>query len=391
MVLLIVADDLTGAADSAARCHHGGLPATVYVHPAPPPWPPGAVAFSTDSRFLTPAAAAEKVKRLLAPFSHEQAIWYKKIDSTLRGNIGAEVDAMLSVLATGGRAPVALICPAFPAQGRGLVNGELAFAQSHGQVRHLPSLLAEQTSRPQALLALATVRSGQANLAGAIAAQTTAGAQILVADALTDADLASLLSATQRVHPDALWCGSAGLIEPLARWTAVQGQSELITASAPVRLRSPLLGIVGSGSAMSHRQLELLGRQEDVSIMQLDPVGERPVEDGRVAWRAILLHLAKPEPAADLDGPAARLLATQLARRAVHLAHQVQPGCLLLVGGDTTVATLEQLGINRLTVVTELMPGIPLLDGVDGKGRVWPIITKAGNFGLQRIVELLGR
>ena len=107
MALVIVADDVTGAADSAARCHYAGLPATIYLRPTPPPWPSGAIAFSTDSRFLPPAEAAAQVRRLLAPLKGAPAIWYKKIDSTLRGNLGAELDAMLTELHRGETTPVA--------------------------------------------------------------------------------------------------------------------------------------------------------------------------------------------------------------------------------------------------------------------------------------------
>ena len=83
MNLLILADDLTGAADSAARCHHAGLPAHVYLRPLAGPLPPGAIAFSTDSRYLAPSAAAEQVRQLLIALpTAPTAQWYKKIDST---------------------------------------------------------------------------------------------------------------------------------------------------------------------------------------------------------------------------------------------------------------------------------------------------------------------
>jgi uncharacterized protein YgbK (DUF1537 family) len=125
----------------------------------------------------------------------------------------------------------------------------------------------------------------------------------------------------------------------------------------------------------------------------VDPVAQSAGVDEQVHQQAVLLHLPKPEPSVALDGPEARVLATILAKRAVQLAEQMQPGCLLLVGGDTTIAALDELGISRLTVVAELMPGIPLLEGLDKTGRIWPIITKAGNFGdestLQRLTEFV--
>jgi len=147
MTLFILADDLTGAADSAARCHHAGLAAHVYLSPPVAAWPEGAVAFSTDSRYLAPTAAAAQVRTLLAALGTPQpAQWYKKIDSTLRGNIGAELDAMLAALSPQNALPCAVICPAFPAQGRGLLDGCLVYDQGSTPGLHLPTLLAAQTA-----------------------------------------------------------------------------------------------------------------------------------------------------------------------------------------------------------------------------------------------------
>src|SRR4051794_37101822 len=103
--LIIVADDLTGAADSAARCVHVGLSAEICFE-APPaqddagePASVDVVALSTDSRYLPPEQAAERVTATLSGLSAwTGTTWYKKIDSTLRGNLGAEIDAMLAGL-----------------------------------------------------------------------------------------------------------------------------------------------------------------------------------------------------------------------------------------------------------------------------------------------------
>jgi len=64
--------------------------------------------------------AAQRVRALAAGMGeHAESTWYKKIDSTLRGHLGQELDALLDTL---GRS-CALVCPAFPAQRRGLVDG----------------------------------------------------------------------------------------------------------------------------------------------------------------------------------------------------------------------------------------------------------------------------
>ena len=388
MTLLIVADDLTGAADSAARCFHAGLPATVFMQLVAPPWPPGAVALSTDSRHLLPSEAAARVRLLLAPLRHAAATWYKKIDSTLRGNIGAELDAMLSTLAAPGQPAVAVVCPAFPAQGRGLMEGRLWFPLLQGEPPDLPALLAQQTERPVVLIALADVRAGEAVLAARLQSAVEHGAQILVVDARTDADLATILAAVQRALPHALLCGSAGLMAPLARAVAQQEGAPHIDQK-PLTLQPPLLAVVGSGSTMAHRQIDALRQTEEIAVVEIGQDQSFPLELEGSGKRAVILHLPKPDAATPLEGHRARALAATLAETAVRLAPRLQPGLLLLVGGDTTVHMLERMGIRRLTVLAELMPGIPLLEGVDDSGSRALLITKAGNFGDEHTLQAI--
>ena len=64
--LKILADDLTGAADTAARCRQFGLPATIFVNIPERPLPPGALAFTSDSRHLTGEAAAKQTRNTVA-------------------------------------------------------------------------------------------------------------------------------------------------------------------------------------------------------------------------------------------------------------------------------------------------------------------------------------
>src|SRR5687768_4213013 len=116
--LIIVADDLTGAADSAARCVQAGLSAEVWLDSSPTARQvdenePDVISVSTDSRFLSPDEAAQRVQSLLAtiaPDSVSDVTWYKKIDSTLRGNLGAELEAILHTMPS----LCAVISPGFP-------------------------------------------------------------------------------------------------------------------------------------------------------------------------------------------------------------------------------------------------------------------------------------
>lgn len=109
---LVVADDLTGAMDTASEVAARGYETVVVA--VPDASPPGAtvVAVNTDSRYATPSYAADAVGSCVNAVG--AATVYKKIDSTLRGNVGSEVTAALRTTA----ADLAVVAPAFPATGR---------------------------------------------------------------------------------------------------------------------------------------------------------------------------------------------------------------------------------------------------------------------------------
>ena len=189
--------------------------------------------------------------------------WYKKIDSTLRGNIGAELDAMLDRLAASGRAMPALVSPAFPAQQRGVDNGFLVYTSPGGRTPprvSLPALLAEQSRRTVASIALAEVRGDANALALHLRALRDAGAEVLTADALTDDDLVALYVAAQVGLGEALYCGSAGLVGVVAAAMArEQGLPPRGRIDLPPLLTSgPVLVVAGSGSDMAHAQIARL-------------------------------------------------------------------------------------------------------------------------------------
>lgn len=382
--ILILADDLTGAADSAARCRAAGLPATICLTPPQQPLPAGVVAFTSDSRHLPPDEAAQRVRDAAAPLAGVDALWYKKIDSTLRGNIGAELDALLDVL----DAPAALVCPAFPAQGRGLVNGHLVAPGGPPVGIHLPSLLREQSRCPVFSFSLEDVRSGE--LSEKFQRRdaemkrrrgTEEPRRLLVVDASTDADLAAIADAAGSI-PGLLLCGSAGLIGEVAK-RSVPGE-DVPGFGKPGTSEAGALVVVGSGSPMAHRQIEhLLAARPDTARLLLTD-DDPPVPS--VDTSLLLLHQPPPPSGTVLDGPEARHRAQHLAERAGALIARRRPSLLLLVGGDTAVAVLSRLGVARLSVRAELLPGMPLC-AADVDDAPLSVVMKPGSFGQEDALD----
>ena len=122
--ILIVADDLTGAADCAVQFRQAGFSAVVLTQPAShrSAWTRAqVVSLSLNTRDASPAAV-RRIWERQAPAIRvlaQDALVYHKIDSTLRGHPALEVRLLLSCLG----AASAIIAPAFPKLGRHTVDG----------------------------------------------------------------------------------------------------------------------------------------------------------------------------------------------------------------------------------------------------------------------------
>jgi uncharacterized protein YgbK (DUF1537 family) len=127
-------------------------------------------------------------------------------------------------------------------------------------------------------------------------------------------------------------------------------------------------------------------RELDNSWYEVDLVGAQshPVGD----W---LLHLAPPQANLALEGAVARANAARLADFAFAAVGKLRPSALLVVGGDTAHYTLRRLGIERLEVVEELLPGIALTFGTDRAGQRRAVVLKPGNFGDRETLVTLQR
>ena len=344
MVLTILADDLTGACD-AGTLFAGMSAVPVTVWPDPPAEAPVA-AVDTESRELEREEAAGRVRRAAAEVGRAGgASWFKKIDSTLRGHVGAEIAATLQ--ATGTASAVA--CPAFPAQGRVVFDRRL-FVDGV-PAAHVADALRPEIDRPLAWIPLAEVRAGAAALAARLG--RLAG-MIVVADAETDTDLQALVDAALAVEPPPLLAGSAGLARPLA---------------------ARLGCLAGPASLPAGRWLIVAG--------SLNPATRRQVVEAR---RAGLRVLATPEHA---DGDRTRVAAALAAEAARVLARE-SFDLVVVTGGETALALYRALGATRIDLVGAPGPGLAL-GRLQAPGRATlTVMTKAGGFGPPRLfVSLL--
>ena len=386
-MLRIVADDLSGAADCAASFADAGRPVPVYLHGLPPGpcW-----ALDTDTRAMDETSAVAVTGRVFGQLAAGAAphLVYKKIDSTLRGHVGAELAA---ALAAAPQFTAALVAPAFPQQGRTLeagkliVHGRAADAAGHGG--DLVAML-EAAGLKTAWLRPAAARA----LLPSIAAALAAGARAIVMDAATDGELALIANALlQPSAPRLLAVGSAGLARALAGHPPREP-----AVDAPAG--GPVLTVVGSFSPASAAQAAQVEQGGEALVLRLTApqwTQERHADGRRDALATARSAMAQGRHvlfavAGAVVQPFTRSLVQAIAAATAPLVPQT--AACLLTGGDTARAMFDALGMACLEVGGELEPGIPVGRAASHGGRRF--ILKAGGFGdalaLQRVIRRFG-
>ena len=388
---MIIADDLSGAADCGIVCTQAGLDTRVILGDRVDVPDAAVLSIDADTRGRAEAAAVAATIRLTRRFGGPGPILFKKLDSTLRGHVGAELAAMLRTRRETGSAFI-VMAPAFPATGRSTVGGmqllhgtplqhtEIWQREAMLHRAHVPEML-ERAGLHTAHLDLPTVRG--TTLASAIAA--AAGSHdAVVCDAATEADLRAIASAAVPLGRGTIWAGSAGLARTLPE------AAGLARAVTPVRVppaAGPILFVVGSVSGVSREQVARLATQPGVELVSIPPavlragtlhpdwVGQAGLLAAAIgSGRDVVALLASEDTIALSEG---LVLCQALAGMVAPLAMRL--GALVATGGETARAVLTAFGVGGLCLVGEVEPGVPLslTEGV----RPLPVITKAGAFG----------
>ena len=411
--LVVVADDLTGATDTGLQFSKTGLRTEVYFDPPSVPASGDVIVITTESR----SRPADEARRLVAHAGARVRSWnarqvYKKIDSTMRGNVGAELEALASALDR----RLVILTPAFPANGRTVHHGRLfvnglPLAESEfgcdalSPQRHSPigEILAEQSDWQVVQIGLDQVRGGGARLVERIEQLSVANEPTLVVcDAVNPSDLYQIAAALAGLG-SVLPAGSAGLAE----WLPQALRMRPTPASALPRVPSgdAVIVVVGSVNPISRRQLKRLSASNSVATVEIsaeeliDPdARRREIERGARETRAALSSRMDVALTFDLEHGADKLalfaerhglkmveMTETIVRSLGTIVSRARPSVaqlgLVLTGGDTAIAVCRALGGSGMVVNREVAPGIPTCALVGGDDDGAPIVTKAGGFG----------
>lgn len=328
--LRILADDLSGAADCAASFTGAAGPIALLLRGDGR----GEVQFAldADTRGLDAKNAAKRWQALgIASAADRDSMVFKKIDSTLRGNIAPELRALLEEMP---HVNMVVVAPAFPEQGRTVVNGRL-------YVR------GEETSM------------SLAGIGEVIRGASDRPRSLILGDATEQSDLEGLVEGMGGPDATTLWVGSSGLARALA-------------GAPPARidvgdLAKPMLVVVGSFSAVAQRQVQAFSRRHPSAVVK--PAAARQAMQ---AQGVALVHLPfDASPKASRENIAT--LAASVRDAAAACA------TLVMTGGDTARAMLDALDVEELFIEGELEAGIAVSAPVEPHG--FRAVLKAGAFG----------
>lgn len=377
-MIIVIADDISGAAEIAGAAWRFGLTAQVQRRFSPVEGV-DVVVVSTSTRDTTEDVARITLGALARELSDADVLWcYKKVDSVLRGHVCAELEVLMSTL----QKPRVILAPANPSKGRTIVGGryyidnrslhETDFAndpQYPAKSSLVTDLLDASGDCPVLVLRRSTFQGREMG--------------IIVAEAQSREDLAEWAA---EVDENVLAAGGSDF------FTAVL---EARTASRRVRVAfevvpaaGPKLFVCGSPSDNSRLAVKRAQRLGIAVCPMPEALFGHVASPEWVAepWMKDVLHalsresraiVAIPQPVLQ-DRSLAHELSTHLAGLVESVISRVAIGELILEGGATAQAVLDRLGWQALEVVGEYGPGIVQLCASDRRETL--VTMKPGSY-----------
>lgn len=376
--LLIIADDFTGACDTGVQASRHGL--SVRVAQALPSTlePNISYALDTQARNLAPDDADFRLSSLLkAEAVRSFPRVFLKVDSLLRGNIATHLNAAIVAY----EPDIVLFAPALIRQGRTTIDGVqylngVPLCDTEA-ARDLRSPLREDQ-----LMEILNRVIGKEETAKQIGiSQLYQGGfickevKLYALDAKSDRDLEEIVKQGLAYSGRVLWVGTSGLARALL--------SQLLPAP-------PVLATIGSLSPVAQEQADRCRRNgasliELSAEMLLDNETYNKLINQAVAYlmqgRDVVLLCRPPQQQTKNLQQEAPLICTILGKLTAQIAGQVQISGLFLSGGDTAASTVQALGAQASSLLSETLPGMPLMQVAGGPLDGLRVITKAGAFG----------
>lgn len=423
-----VADDLTGATTTGVLLARSKARTAVFFNEEAAEKTEGideldAILISSNSRPLPANEAYDKVKSATIALKKMGVEYFsKRIDTTLRGGVGVEIDAMLDQMKEG---TVAVVVPAMPQSRRILVGGYSVIdgvalintpvaqdVRTPVKENYIPRLLEGQTRRKVGLVTLDKVLAGEEVIEEALAEQKKAGCEVIVVDGITLEDVENIAKACISLRWDIVAVDPGPFTSKLAFYR------ELISAEEPNippqadEAGKTVLIAAGSATPVTKKQMEILCQDPRHVRVSVEPLPL--IEGGDVALDEVFKAVNKAAELLESDNqPRAILFETALHGELLNLdeednkrhyaggmsANRINAGLGMIIsqllekvgkekvaglyttGGDTMVNVCYQLGVECIEVMDYVIPQTDVGRLVGSKYSGLPVVGKGGLTG----------
>ena len=423
-----VADDLTGATTTGVLLARSKARTAVFFNEEAAEKAEGideldAILISSNSRPLPANEAYDKVKSATIALKRMGVEYFsKRIDTTLRGGVGVEIDAMLDQMKEG---TVAVVVPAMPQSRRILVGGYSVIdgvalintpvaqdVRTPVKENYIPRLLEGQTRRKVGLVTLDKVLAGEEVIEEALAEQKKAGCEVIVVDGITLEDVENIAKACISLRWDVVAVDPGPFTSKLAFYR------ELISAEEPNippqadEAGKTVLIAAGSPTPVTKKQMEILCQDPRHVRVSVEPLPL--IEGGDVALDEVFKAVNKAAELLESDNqPRAILFETALHGELLNLdeednkrhyaggmsANRINAGLGMIIsqllekvgkekvaglyttGGDTMVNVCYQLGVECIEVMDYVIPQTDVGRLVGSKYSGLPVVGKGGLTG----------
>ena len=423
----IIADDLTGANDTALQFHIRGANTKILLDSDCIPKVKAGTevwALSSESRNISVKESIARVEKAVRTFTDNFSFDYdyKKIDSTLRGHIAPETLTMLNILGY----DAAIIIPAFPQEGRITVGGyHLLKGTPVGRTEiardplfpitesHVPTLLQAQLDESERCIVgtidLRTVMNGAGPVLIRINELIKAGKKLIVADASSITDIEQIALAISKCEKKLLPAGTAAGAQVLAKYWLAGIEKEGVNVSTGA---FPKLIISGTANQITAAQIQKLEQSDDYDNVNFIPLDTNTILDGikngvseelidRIITNLtgnVIVCVHTSNLIANFDGfsddsfnaeltkdKLSGMITDYLAELTKKITERIEV-ILITLGGETSYKCCKAINSNELRLVDEVAPAISICSDLNRK---W-IITKSGNLGnTNTLVEIL--
>ena len=423
-----VADDLTGATTTGVLLARSKARTAVFFNEEAAEKAEGideldAILISSNSRPLPANEAYDKVKSATIALKRMGVEYFsKRIDTTLRGGVGVEIDAMLDQMKEG---TVAVVVPAMPQSRRILVGGYSVIdgvalintpvaqdVRTPVKENYIPRLLEGQTRRKVGLVTLDKVLAGEEVIEEALAEQKKAGCEVIVVDGITLEDVENIAKACISLRWDVVAVDPGPFTSKLAFYRELISKEEPNIPPQADEAGKTVLIAAGSATPVTKKQMEILCQDPRHVRVSVEPLPL--IEGGDVALDEVFKAVNKAAELLESDNqPRAILFETALHGELLNLdeednkrhyaggmsANRINAGLGMIIsqllekvgkekvaglyttGGDTMVNVCYQLGVECIEVMDYVIPQTDVGRLVGSKYSGLPVVGKGGLTG----------